>query len=134
MISVRKTIRISDLNHLEAILCSYSAFFNVMTHDAIHLPVETKIVGPISYSWMYPIERSLQTLKQYVWNKVRPNCSIVEAFIMNECLTLCSMYKKMLYIKKLCKYTFKAIDSAFIVSCYSLFIFCIFFIYFLYRS
>ncbi|KAA0056379.1 hypothetical protein E6C27_scaffold186G001230 [Cucumis melo var. makuwa] len=58
----------------------------------IHLPAETKIVGPVSYSWMYPIERSLRTLKQYVRNKARPEGSIVEAFIMNEFLTFCSMY------------------------------------------
>ena len=41
---------------------------------------------------MYPIERSLRTLKQYVRNKARPEGSIAEAFIMNECLTFCSMY------------------------------------------
>ncbi|KAA0040145.1 transposon protein, putative, CACTA, En/Spm sub-class [Cucumis melo var. makuwa] len=96
-----KTIRVSDLNRLEAdivlILCKLErifppAFFDIMIHLAVHLPAETKIVGPVSYSWMYPIERSLRTLKQYVRNKARPEGSIAEAFIMNECLTFCSMY------------------------------------------
>ncbi|KAL4021062.1 hypothetical protein IC575_019851 [Cucumis melo] len=96
-----KTIRVSDLNRLEAdivlILCKLErifppAFFDIMIHLAVHLPAETKIVDPVSYSWMYPIERSLRTLKQYVRNKARPEGSIAEAFIMNECLTFCSMY------------------------------------------
>ncbi|XP_050941518.1 uncharacterized protein LOC127149700 [Cucumis melo] len=96
-----KTIRVSDLNRLEAdivlILCKLErifppAFFDIMIHLAVHLPAETKIVGPVSYSWMYPIERSLRTLKQYVRNKAHPEGSIAEAFIMNECLTFCSMY------------------------------------------
>ncbi|TYJ99687.1 hypothetical protein E5676_scaffold562G00810 [Cucumis melo var. makuwa] len=95
------TIRVSDLNRLEAdiVLILYKlerifppAFFDVMIHLAVHLPAETKIVGPVSYSWMYPIERSLRALKQYVQNKARPEGSIAEAFIMNECLTFCSMY------------------------------------------
>ena len=96
-----KTIRISELNRLEIdiVFVLYKlerifppAFFHVMIHLTIHLPAKTKIVGPVSYSWMYPIERSLRTLKQFVRNKARLKGSIVEAFIMNECLTFCSMY------------------------------------------
>ena len=41
---------------------------------------------------MYPIERSLRTLKQYVRNKACHEGSIAEAFLMNECLTFYSMY------------------------------------------
>ncbi|KAA0035762.1 uncharacterized protein E6C27_scaffold403G00370 [Cucumis melo var. makuwa] len=100
-VDIMTTIRVSDLNRLEAdivlILCKLErifppAFFDIMIHLAVHLPAETKIVDPVSYSWMYPIERSLRTLKQYVRNKARPEGSIAEAFIMNECLTFCSMY------------------------------------------
>ena len=96
-----KTIHISVLNRLEAdiviILYKFErifslAFFDIMIHLAIHLPAETKIVGLVSYSWMYPIERSLRTLKQYVRNKARPEVFVAEAFIMNDCLTFCSMY------------------------------------------
>ncbi|TYJ97500.1 uncharacterized protein E5676_scaffold85G00050 [Cucumis melo var. makuwa] len=43
-------------------------------------------------NWMYPIERSLCTLRQYVMNKARPNGSIAEAYVMNESSTFCSRY------------------------------------------
>ncbi|TYK28599.1 uncharacterized protein E5676_scaffold2030G00110 [Cucumis melo var. makuwa] len=68
------------------------AFFDVMVHLAVHLPWEARIVGPVGYNWMYPIERSLRYLKQYVRNKARPEGSIVEAYVINESLNFCSMY------------------------------------------
>ena len=52
-------IRVSDLDRLQAyviiILCNLQrifppVFFSVMVHLAIHLPYETKVVGPISYN------------------------------------------------------------------------------------
>lgn len=36
--------------------------------------------------------RYLQTLKKYVHNKYRPEGSIAEGYIVEECLTFCSMY------------------------------------------
>ncbi|KAL0546655.1 hypothetical protein IC582_016567 [Cucumis melo] len=96
-----RTIRVSDLDRLQPdiiiILCKLErifppAFFSVMVHLAIHLPNKTKITGPVSYSWMYLIERSLRTLKQYVRNKARPEGSIAEAYVMNESNTFCSRY------------------------------------------
>ena len=59
------------------------AFFSIMVHLVVQLPYETKITDPVSYSWMYPIERSIRTLKQYVRNKARPEGSIAEAYVMN---------------------------------------------------
>uniref|UniRef100_J3LNX2 DUF4218 domain-containing protein n=1 Tax=Oryza brachyantha TaxID=4533 RepID=J3LNX2_ORYBR len=41
---------------------------------------------------MYPIERRLYTLKRYVRNRARPEGSIAEAYIADECLTFCSKY------------------------------------------
>ena len=41
---------------------------------------------------MYPIERRLYTLKRYVRNRARPEGSIAEAYIADECLTFCSRY------------------------------------------
>ncbi|KAA0032028.1 hypothetical protein E5676_scaffold96G001250 [Cucumis melo var. makuwa] len=68
------------------------AFFDVMVHLAVHLSWEARIVGPVGYSWMYPIERSLRYLKQYVRNIARPEGSIAEAYAINESLNFCSMY------------------------------------------
>jgi hypothetical protein len=41
---------------------------------------------------MYPIERWLYTLKLYVRNRSRPEGSIAEAYIADECLTFCPKY------------------------------------------
>ncbi|XP_059650484.1 uncharacterized protein LOC132296291 [Cornus florida] len=59
---------------------------------SVHLPREAILGGPTQYRWMYPIERFLHTLKSYVRNKARPEGSIAEAYIDNECVTFCSMY------------------------------------------
>jgi hypothetical protein len=67
-------------------------FFNVMMHLAVHLPEEALLWGPVQYGWMYPIERRLYTLKRYVSNRARPEGSIAEAYIAEECLTFCSRY------------------------------------------
>ncbi|RVW77928.1 hypothetical protein CK203_048271 [Vitis vinifera] len=82
-----KVLKSDQLEHLEndiiVTLCKLErifppSFFDVMVHLPIHLASEAKIVGPVQYRWMYPIERYLRTLKSYVRNKSRPEGSIVE--------------------------------------------------------
>ncbi|KAM1689796.1 hypothetical protein ACFX1Q_031475 [Malus domestica] len=68
------------------------AFFDIMVHLPVHLADEAALAGPVPYRWMYPIERYLQTLKRYVRNKGRPEGSIAEAYLVDECLSFCSMY------------------------------------------
>ncbi|KAK2633810.1 hypothetical protein Ddye_028602 [Dipteronia dyeriana] len=96
-----KTLNVQDLEKLEEgivlILCKLEiffppAFFDVMVHLVVHLPYEAKLVGPVSYSWMYPIERNLGKLKRFVKNKAHPEGSIAEGYIVNDLLTFCSMY------------------------------------------
>ncbi|OIT21757.1 hypothetical protein A4A49_64625 [Nicotiana attenuata] len=41
---------------------------------------------------MYKIERFLCKLKRYVRNKARPEGSIAEGYLIDKCLTFCSMY------------------------------------------
>ncbi|RVW87605.1 hypothetical protein CK203_041220 [Vitis vinifera] len=83
-------------NHLEndiiVTLCKLErifppSFFDVMVHLPIHLASEAKIAGPVQYRWMY-----LRTLKSYVRNKSRPEGSIAEGYIAEECTTFCSRY------------------------------------------
>ena len=68
------------------------ALFDVMMHLPVHLPEEALLWGIVQYGWMYPVERRLYTLKRYVRNRARPEGSIVEAYIADECLTFCSTY------------------------------------------
>ena len=44
------------------------------------------------YGWMYPVERRLLTCKRSVRNTARPEGSIAEAYVVDECLTFCSRY------------------------------------------
>ncbi|KAA0031995.1 uncharacterized protein E5676_scaffold96G00840 [Cucumis melo var. makuwa] len=51
-----------------------------------------KVTGQVSYSSMYPIERSLHTSKQYARNKACPKGSIAEVYVMIESITFCLRY------------------------------------------
>jgi hypothetical protein len=96
-----KTLKMDVLQRLEAdipvILCKLEkifppAFFDVMVHLAVHLPGEAMLRGPVQYGWMFPVERRLLTCKRYVRNTARPEGSIAEAYVVDECLTFCSRY------------------------------------------
>ncbi|XP_039119539.1 uncharacterized protein LOC120255833 [Dioscorea cayenensis subsp. rotundata] len=63
-----KVLKVEDLDNLQyratIALCHLEkifppAFFTVMVHLVVHLPMEAKIGGPVYYRWMYPIERYL---------------------------------------------------------------------------
>ena len=96
-----KTLKLDVLQRMKVeipiILCKLEkifppSFFDVMLHLAIHLPDEAILRGPVQYGWMYPVERRLYTLKRFVRNMARPEGSIAEAYVANECLTACSRY------------------------------------------
>ncbi|XP_071714365.1 uncharacterized protein [Rutidosis leptorrhynchoides] len=67
------------------------SFFDVMIHLSVHLASEARLGGPIHYHWMYPIERYLGTLKSYVRKKSKPEGSIAEGYLVEECLSFCSL-------------------------------------------
>ncbi|XP_057246774.1 uncharacterized protein LOC104900417 [Beta vulgaris subsp. vulgaris] len=66
--------------------------FDFMLHLSVHLADELILGGPVHFRWMYPGERYLHKLKLYVLNKARPEGSIAEGYIVDECMTLCSRY------------------------------------------
>ncbi|GKD65089.1 hypothetical protein Tco_1307197 [Tanacetum coccineum] len=70
------------------------AFFDVMIHLVIHLPEEAILGGPTYYRWMYPFERYMKKLKNYVRNKAKLEGSIAEGYVAEEALTFCSRYLK----------------------------------------
>ncbi|XP_025662015.1 uncharacterized protein [Arachis hypogaea] len=84
-------------NHVVQTLCQMEmifppSFFTVMVHLTVHLVDELKLGGPVHYRWMYPIERYLGRLKQYVRNRAQAEGSIVEGYLSEEILTFCSRY------------------------------------------
>ncbi|XP_016452815.2 uncharacterized protein LOC107777332 [Nicotiana tabacum] len=84
-IDIRET-----LNQLERFFPP--TFFDIMIHLPIHLANEVRLGGLVQNRWMYPPERYMCTLKSYVRNKNHPEGSIAEAYLVEECLTLCSRY------------------------------------------
>lgn len=68
------------------------SFFTIMVHLVIHLVEEVRLGGPVVFRWMYPIERDLLTLKNYVHNRAHPEASIAEGYLAQESLTFCSRY------------------------------------------
>ena len=45
----------------------------------------------------------MQTLKRYVRNKGRPEGSIVEAYLVDECLSFCAMYLRDVESRRTCR-------------------------------
>jgi len=96
-----KELEVSELeklcNSIGETLCRLEmifppAFFDIMMHLPAHIAWEARLGGPVSYRWMYPVERYLRTLKGYVRNKACPEGSIAEGYISEECLTFCSRF------------------------------------------
>ncbi|KAG6423408.1 hypothetical protein SASPL_113803 [Salvia splendens] len=94
-------ICLADIFRLEkdivVVLCQLEkifppSFFDVMVHLIVHLATEVKLCGQVHYRWMYPIERYLGTLKSYVRNRSKPEGSIAEGYLAEECLRFCSLY------------------------------------------
>ncbi|GKA73671.1 hypothetical protein Tco_0779973 [Tanacetum coccineum] len=84
-------------SHVVDIMCNLEliyppSFFDVMIHLVIHLPQEALEGGPIPNQWMYPFERYMKKLKNYVRNKAKPEGSIVEGYVAKEALTFSSHY------------------------------------------
>ncbi|GJS34506.1 hypothetical protein Tco_0532888 [Tanacetum coccineum] len=84
-------------DQLVNILCNFKriyppAFFDIMIHLVIHLPAEAVLGGPVYMRWMYPFDRYMKKLKNYVQNKARPEGYIAEGYIAEEALTFYSYY------------------------------------------
>ncbi|KAL2465528.1 Uncharacterized protein Adt_41379 [Abeliophyllum distichum] len=76
-----RSIKVSDMvdaqQQLILILCKLErifppAFFDIMIHLVMHLPEEAILGGPVYMRWMYPFERYLKKLKDYVRNQSKP--------------------------------------------------------------
>ncbi|GJZ77581.1 hypothetical protein Tco_0642253 [Tanacetum coccineum] len=96
-----QTLMVDDMLKAQSkvidILCNLEliyppAFFDIMIHLVIHLPLEAIFGGPIRPRWMYPFERYMKKLKNYVRNKAKPEGLIAEGYVAEEALTFSSHY------------------------------------------
>jgi hypothetical protein len=81
---IRKADRDADLNDAAEALCLLEkvfppTFMDIMSHLMVHLVEELYICGLVYCRWMYPIERYLKTLKDYVRTYTRPEASMAKA-------------------------------------------------------
>ncbi|XP_022019856.1 uncharacterized protein LOC110919916 [Helianthus annuus] len=98
-----RTLSVDDMkkakDDIVTILCKLemiypTTFFDIMVHLLVHLPDEAIAGGPVAFRWMYPFERYMKKLKNYVKNPARPEGCITEGYVFEEALTFCSMYLK----------------------------------------
>jgi len=69
-------------------------FMDVMTHLPVHLVQQFFFCGPVHCRWMYPIERYMKTLKDYVRTFAHPEGSIAEGYRLEDTLDFCTEYMK----------------------------------------
>ena len=69
-----------------------SLLFTSMIHLVLYLPEEAIFGGPVYMRWMYPFDRYLKKLKDYVRNATKPEGSISEDYVVHKALTFCSRY------------------------------------------
>jgi hypothetical protein len=68
------------------------SFFDIMMHLPYHLVHELDLFGLVSTRWMYPMERYMKTLKGYVRNMARPEASMAEGYVKDECIGFVTEY------------------------------------------
>ncbi len=68
------------------------SFFDIMTHLPYHLVQQLDLCGHVATRWMYPVERYTKTLKGYVWNMARPEASMAEGYLKDECIGFVTEY------------------------------------------
>ena len=90
--------RLDELENKAAIvLCQMEmyfppSFFDIMVHLIVHLVREIRLCGPIFLRLMHPVEWYMKVLKGYTMNQHRLEASIVERYVVEECIEFCSQY------------------------------------------
>jgi hypothetical protein len=90
-----KKIKVSEIHAMKKrsafLMCNLKkvlspSFFDLQTHLVCHLVEEVAIARIVHARWMYWVERYMKVLKTWVWQRVRPEGSIVAGFLHAEAL------------------------------------------------
>ncbi len=68
------------------------SFFDIQVHLLIHLVEEIEIVGVVNTRWMFWVERFMCVLKGFVRQRARPEGSMAEGWLHQECMYYLSEY------------------------------------------
>ena len=71
-----------------------TTFLDIMSHLLVHLVQQLFTCGPVHCRWMYPIERYMKTLKDYVRTFAHPEGSIAKGYQMDDTLRFCTEYMR----------------------------------------
>ena len=97
----RKSITLRQLTRLQeeivVILCELEiyfppAFFDVMVHLLVHVVDNIIHLRPSFLHNMMPFERLNGIIKGYVRNRAKPDASIVQGWLTEECVSFCQNY------------------------------------------
>ncbi|KAL8154920.1 hypothetical protein AgCh_000324 [Apium graveolens] len=88
--NVRLGVAADGFNPYRSMNLSHKPFFDIMVHLHVHLCGEVEYGGPEHLRCIFAIERYLGKLKGYVGNRSRPEGSITEGYLAEECVTFCS--------------------------------------------
>ncbi|XP_024009593.1 uncharacterized protein LOC112084601 [Eutrema salsugineum] len=94
----REQIAVIEIEIVET-LCMFErffppSFFDIMVHLCLHLGREARLGGPVHFRWMYPFERHMKILKDYVRNPARPEGCIAESYLSKKCMQFCNLFLK----------------------------------------
>ena len=71
-----------------------ASFFDAQKHYIVHLLYEIEMCGPVQTRTMFPIEHYLKVLKMFVKQKVCPESSMLQGYML---------FKSTVYLTELCK-------------------------------
>jgi hypothetical protein len=75
------------------------AFFDIMVHLLVHLMDDIIHLGPAFLDNMIPFERMNGVIKGYVHNIVRPDGSITQGFLTEDCTSFYTNYLDFHWLK-----------------------------------
>lgn len=61
-----------------------TSILNIQLHLLVHLVDEVALAGTVHTRWMFYLERFMKTLKGFVRQKVRPEGSMAEGWLVQE--------------------------------------------------
>ena len=68
------------------------AFFDICVHLLVHIVDDIIHLGPLFLHNMMPFERLNGVIKGFVRNRARPDASIVQGFLTEECISFCTSF------------------------------------------
>lgn len=98
-----KKISIADIHRKKTeateILCLMQQYFSpsifdIELHLVEHLVPKIEMAGLVSYRWMYFVERYMKVLKDFVWQRSRPEGSMAEGYLMSQAMHFITEYSR----------------------------------------